>query len=75
MSDSDRYLELTEQHQEDIKKNEINSIRKLVPVGPADNEFCDCGCEIPDQRRLAGYTNCVPCQTIVESKQRHYAKA
>lgn len=37
------------------------------------NYVCECGEEIPANRRaIGGVTHCVDCQTKIEAKQKHF---
>lgn len=44
----------------------IRAVSNRVPVGPAENDICECGESIPTKRKMAGYSNCVDCQTRLE---------
>lgn len=43
-------------------------------IGISAIECADCGCVIPEQRRIAapGCIRCIDCQDVFELKQKHY---
>ena len=59
---------------EEMARNKAleDQVRNKVPKGPAPNLLCECGELIPEKRRLAGYTNCVDCQTELENFKKRY---
>lgn len=72
MSD-ERQIELTEQQQEEALSREVQAIRSRVPQGTG-SKICNCGNDIPDARRIAGYSNCIECARAAELAGSRFRK-
>jgi RNA polymerase-binding transcription factor DksA len=69
----ERQIELTEAHAEEAVSREVMAIRAKVPNG-IGKKFCDCGNQIPDARRLGGYSSCIECARASELAGNRFRK-
>lgn len=58
---------------------QVAKIRQLANARKARSAVCsdceECGNEVPKARLELGYVTCVACQTLLESRQKHYRRA
>ncbi|MGM0936288.1 MAG: TraR/DksA family transcriptional regulator [Pseudomonadota bacterium] len=61
------------EYEQQMREHQINAVVKR-PVGVSAFTCEECGCPIPEQRRIAsiGCVRCIDCQTIFELKDKHY---